>query len=273
MILHELTTEHRSKSDAFTLYAIGDLHVGAKHFDRRAFERAVQTIREDESALWVGMGDYAESIIPGDKRWDFSSIDTAFHSRLGDLPQACFEYIRDKFNPIKGRCIGLLTGNHEDTLRTRQSQDIHGALCLALGVKNLGYNAAIRWRFKRPSTSSTAVIVYATHSRIAARRDGGKLNRMQDQARFIGADLLLFGHGHSTVQGGSASLEFTRDGAFKMRQRVQQVAMCGTFRRTYDEDCLSDYGEQSGFEPTVLGMQKVVVKPWAPDPSDRVTVT
>lgn len=272
MILHELTTDHRSKSDEFVLYAIGDLHVGAKHFDRKAFERAIATIAADSSARWIGMGDYAEAIIPTDKRWDFSSVDPAFHSRLGDLPQACYEYVEKAFLPIKDRCIGLLTGNHDDKLRTSHSQDIHGALCLRLGVKNLGYNSAIRWRFRRPSSSSRAVIVYATHGRVAARRDGGKLNRMQDQARFIDADLLLFGHGHSTVNSGVPSLGFTRAGEFGWYERIQKVAMTGCFRRTYATGSI-DYGEQAGYEPTEIGMQKIVIRPWAERSGDRVAVT
>lgn len=271
MILHELTTDHRSKTDAFTLYAIGDLHVGAKHFDKKAFERAVDQIAADPSARWIGMGDYAECIVPTDKRFDFSSVAPEYHARMGDLPQACFEYVLERFKPIKGQCVGLLTGNHEDSLRTRQSHDVHGALCLHLGVKNLGYNSAIRWRFRRPNTSSKAVIIYATHGRVAARRDGGKLNRMQDQGRFIGADLLLFGHGHSTVQGSMASLEFTTAGEFKMRQRVQKVAMTGCFRRSYSEGSI-DYGEQAGYEPTVLGMKRIVIRPWADDPAELVEV-
>lgn len=274
MFLAEVVTDHPSRSDTFRLYVIGDVHVGAKACDRRAFEAAMRRIKDDKEARWIGLGDYAENIIPGDKRWDFASIDPAFHNRLGDLPQACFEYIRDQFEPVKGQCVGLLTGNHEETLRNRHSQDILGALCMVLGVKNLGYNAAIRWTFRRSQSGkkpAAVMILYATHSTIAARKDGSKLNRMADVARVIDADLVLYGHGHSNISNKQAYLGFTRSGEFRWQQRVQTIAMGGTFRRTFAADAF-DYSEKAHHDPVVIGCPTVVLKPWSEDPSERITV-
>lgn len=277
MFLSELVTDHPSRSDSFRLYVIGDVHVGAKACDRGAFEAAMRRIKNDPEARWIGLGDYAENIIPGDKRWDFASIDPAFHHRLGDLPQACFEYIRDQFEPVKGQCIGLLTGNHEETLRNRQSQDIQGALCLHLGVRNLGYNCAIRWTFRRAGKppkggGSQVLVIYATHSTIAARKDGSKLNRMADVGRAIDADLILYGHGHSNISNKQAFLGFTRSGEFRWQQRVQTIAMGGTFRRTFAADAY-DYSEKMHHDPVVIGCPTITVRPWAEDPAERIYVS
>src|SRR5205814_587939 len=121
----------------------------------------------------------------------------------------CFEDLRDLFDPIRSQCIGLLTGNHEETLRLRQSQDIHGALCLALRVPNLGYDALLRWTFRRglarkshkKGNGGTVMKILASHSTVASRTNGGKLNRMEQVSNlWEGVDLFLFGHGHSLTR-------------------------------------------------------------------------
>lgn len=271
-----MVTEHDSRSDEFRLYLVGDVHVGAKACDRAAFERWINRIKADPAAKFIGMGDYAECITPGDKRWDFASVDEAFHKRMGDLPQACFEYIRDVLEPIKHQGIGLLCGNHEETLRNRYSQDIHGALCMHLGLPNLGYNSAIRWTFRRKGKNVKApaavMILYVTHGTIASRKDGSKLNRMADVARVIDADLVLYGHGHSNISNKQAFLGFSRSGEFRWQQRVQTIAMGGTFRRTFAANAF-DYSEKAHYDPVVIGCPMLTLRPWAEDPAERVSVS
>lgn len=276
MFLSEVVTYHDSRSDEFALFPIGDIHIGARGVDTDALRDTIARVVKDDGARWIGMGDYAECINLSDKRFDVKSVHPKFLPRLDDLPNACFEELGELFGPIKDRCVGLLTGNHEETLRLRQSQDIHGALCLKLGAANLGYDSLIRWKFVRRGVTrksrpaSTVVKIFASHSTIASRRDGGKLNRMLDMSTVFDARLLLFGHGHSGLVGQRIMLGVPDSGALRLVERPQTVVMTGSYRKGYTEGTL-DYAEKAGYAPTPLGSPKITLRPWA-KPRDQVLV-
>lgn len=269
MVLHEWVTRHRSRSDSFVLYPIGDIHIGARACDLDSLRATVRDVEKDDSAVWIGMGDYAENINISDKRFDLKSVDPRFLSRLDDLPNACFEELLELFKPIAGKCIGLLTGNHEETLRLKYSHDVHGALCLRLGVKNLGYDSMIRLKFVREGKGnpSSVVTVFASHGTIAGRKDGAKMNRMGELAMNFDADLYLVGHGHSQIIGRSARLEVPESGELKLRERLRMACMTGTFRKSYERDT-RDYSEKAHHSPPVIGCPKIVIRPWA-EPRSR----
>lgn len=271
MILHELTTKQTSRSESVTLYPLGDIHLGAAACDLDSLRATIAEVRDDPEALWLGMGDYAEAIVLQDKRFDLKSVDPRFLPRLDDVANACFEELADLFAPVAKKCIGLLVGNHEETLRLKFSQDVHGALCLRLGLKNLGYDSLIRWKFVRPNGSSSTVRVFASHGTIAGRRDGTKVNRIEDLARNFDADLYLVGHGHSQIAHRSVQLQVPSDGTLKMQERLRLGCMTGTFRRSYQEGT-RDYSEKSHFAPPVIGCPRIRIRPWA-HPRQRFQVT
>lgn len=274
MILHEVVTTHDSRSDSFRLYPIGDIHLGAAACDVDSLRETLQLVRDDPSALWIGMGDYAECINLQDKRFDLKSVDPKYLPRLDDIANACFEDLADLFEPVKQKCLGLLVGNHEETLRTRHSQDVHGALCLRLGVKNLGYDALVRWTFRRavrgPKPPSSTLTIFASHGTIAGRRDGSKLNRIEDLHRNFDADVYLVGHGHSQLVGRSVQLSVPDSGHLKLKERLRLSLMTGTFRKSYEEGT-RDYSEKSHFAPPVIGCPVVTIQPWA-EPRSRLSV-
>lgn len=277
MFVHSIITEHGSRHDEFALVPIGDIHLGAKACDADALKATIQEVTCSSGTNWIGMGDYAECIAPGDKRFDLRTIEPRFLPKLDDLPNACFEELRGLFGPIKEKCLGLLVGNHEETLRLRQSQDVHGALCVALGAKNLGYDALIRWTFRRKGPtqrsrpSSVVLIIFASHSTIAGRRDGGKVNRMQDVSRNFDADLYLFGHGHAQIASRSVELSVPSSGSPKLKERLRLQCMTGTYRKTYELGTL-DYSEKGGYSPVPIGSPVIKITPWAP-PRQRMEVT
>lgn len=275
MILHEVIAEHSSRSDTFRLYPIGDIHLGAAACDVDALRSTVDHIAADPSARWIGMGDYAECINLQDKRFDLKSVDKKYLPRLDDIANACFEDLAEMFGPIREKCLGLLVGNHEETLRLKHSQDVHGALCLRLGLKNLGYDSLIRWTFRRKVSGSkcpsSQLTIFASHGTIAGRRDGSKLNRIEDLHRNFDADMYLVGHGHSQIVGRSVQLSVPDSGELKLKERLRLSMMTGTWRKNYQEGT-RDYGEKAHFSPPVIGCPIVTIRPWS-DPRNRLSVS
>lgn len=56
------------------LYPLGDIHAGSVQCAEDVIKRQVEVIKQDKTAWWIGMGDYADCILKGDKRWDSYGI-------------------------------------------------------------------------------------------------------------------------------------------------------------------------------------------------------
>lgn len=266
-----MVTDRGSKSDEFTLYPIGDIHLGAKACDVPALARTVERVRADRNARWIGMGDYAEHITISDKRFDLKTIDPRYLPELDDLPAACVRDLVGILSPIRDKCLGLVVGNHEESLRLRNSHNVHGALCVALGAANLGYDSIVRWTFKRSSHAAATIKILASHGTIAGRRNGGKVNRMEDVASNFDVDVALFGHGHSQLAAERIELSVPSSGRMRLQEKKKVFMMTGTYRRNHTEGTL-DYGEKAGFAPVPIGSPRIRIRPWATNPRDRFRV-
>ena len=60
-----------NRPDKFCFYPIGDCHLGLIHADEELLEEKVKEIASNPNALWLGMGDMADCIVPSDfARWE-----------------------------------------------------------------------------------------------------------------------------------------------------------------------------------------------------------
>jgi hypothetical protein len=271
-----VATEFTSRSDEFTLYPIGDIHLGAKACSVGELKRTIEEVRANPRARWIGMGDYAEHITMGDKRFDIRTIDESYLDKLDDLPGACVRDLAELFYPIREKCIGLLVGNHEEKLRLTQSNDVAGALCIALRTKNLGYDSIVRWTFRSKSRTgnrgfSTVIKILASHGTIASRKAGAKINRMDDIASNFNVDIALFGHGHSELSHTRIELDIPSNGEMDLIERKKLTVMTGCYRRNHTVGTL-DYGEKAGYAPTPIGSPRIRIRPGAEQPKDRFSM-
>jgi len=190
------------------------------------------------------------------------------------LPAACVRDLIEMFRPIREKCIGLLVGNHEESQRIKFSNDVHKAMCIGLGVKDLGYNSLIRWSFvekrpggevrkrpKYPSANAPVLKMLASHGTIASRKDGAKINRMADEAAQFDVDIALFGHGHSKLVAERVQLDIPSSGAIRLIERKKIVVMTGTYRRNHTIGT-RDYAEKAGYPPVPIGSPKVKINPF-----------
>ena len=108
---------YSSKSDTFHIIPIGDIHIGNVNSDKKALIKLVDWIKTCDKCLWLGMGDYIDIIPANDKRHNIYEADRVFkyNNRVYELydPQEQYRLVRDIFKPIKDKCLGILTGNHE----------------------------------------------------------------------------------------------------------------------------------------------------------------
>ena len=200
---------HRSRSDLFRLVFIADIHLGSRYCDERLLRATVQSIAEDEDALWLGLGDYCEWINRKDIRFQESEIADWLWG-IDDIAGEQRRRIIEILNPIANKCVGLVEGNHEADIRIHADRDVYRMLVESLmderqkaGIKAslaLGINGFVKLVFRRYKPSGVwdtwMCIVYATHGSVGGRRTGAKALRLEDLHRSHIADIIVMGHSH-----------------------------------------------------------------------------
>ena len=73
IIYHDI--EVTSRKTEFTIYPIGDIHLGANDVAETKLNKLALKIRRNKNALWIGGGDYCECIKPQElRRYDPESL-------------------------------------------------------------------------------------------------------------------------------------------------------------------------------------------------------
>lgn len=248
-----------SRPDKFNIYPLGDVHLGSVHSDEDAIERQVEKIKNEENAYWIGMGDYCDSITKNDKRFEMGGL--ASWVKANDIIESQRKRAVQLFTPIKSKCLGLLTGNHEESLHQANQDDITRHICDDLGVPYLGYSCFLVLKFTR-FRSVWQLIIHAWHGAGAAQTEGARLNRLMRLVNEIEADVYLMGHLHAMTQHTPDRLVF-RNG--KVKSEKLAATITGSWLRAYtqmsaDNEAIS-YAEKKGYKPSRIGCPVVHVEP------------
>lgn len=212
MKLVESTFEGESRSDAWSLYVIGDVHIGAANCAEDKLQRIVQVIKKNPRAYFIGGGDMCDAVILSDvKRFDPSilpnwllqgrSPDTV-RRNLSDILEAQKRRLFKFLDPIKDRCLGMLEGNHEFTIMKYHNRNFLAEMCTHFGVVNLTDCAFMRFRFKR-NTSRTGnnpvsiVRAFVCHGHGGGRTSGAEPNILYRLAADKECEIIMKGHSHS----------------------------------------------------------------------------
>ena len=190
----EVTKGYTKGNATWTIYPLGDTHLGTKHCTESDLQKTINEIRDDSNALWIGMGDYGEFITPRDPRWD-SQVISEWLADHDNVPTDQEKHICDLLEPIKDKCIGLLEGNHENVIRRILHVNVQRNICERLNLPNLGYSCWVKLRFARENSNEHHVYKCVfTHGEGWAVTPGAEMNRLQ---RFMNAfDARIYGMGH-----------------------------------------------------------------------------
>jgi hypothetical protein len=267
---HNLT-----RADEFRIYPISDTHIGAAACDEDKLKALVARIATDDRAYWLGGGDYCEFINRSDsKRFDPVSLAKWLTvADLADLARAQIEMFLSIIKPISSKCLCLVEGNHEESIRKHYERDIYSDI--VTGVKTtgafpadyqlaLGYSGYLNLDFFRDSGNHHAkrIIISLHHGYVGGRLAGAKALNMQRWLWTHHCDLALFGHSHNTeVQ--MESVEFV-DGGGNIRYQNRIGAFMGTFLKSGIND-VDTYSSRAGYAPTPVSHLEIILRPHASD--------
>jgi len=235
-------------NSSLILKPIGDIHLGASNCDYAYLVNLLKWVKKTKNCYVIGMGDYCDAIYGRDKRHDVEATDLRFNS-----PEKQANELYRLFKPIadENRLVGLLTGNHEDSVRKIAGIDITRVLCSRLGVPYLGMSAFVGLTFERngKKVRQDRVLVYAHHGYFGGRDKGSKISNLMKISRAYEADIYLVGHCHDLYS--SVEDKITSSNGKLTKHRVV-YGLTGSLLKTVTEGGRS-YGEDAGYYPMRTG--------------------
>ncbi len=240
----------RTRKTVIKLFCLGDIHAGTIHCVENKIKKKVQEIAETKNAYWVGMGDYAEFITPRDKRFDPAQKAIAEWVEQDNIAESQTKWIVDLFTPIKDKCWGLLYGNHEDSIRKFNHDNVQKNICERLGVSNLGFSCFLKLHTSRSGGHNLLYKLAFTHGASSAITEGAKLMALMRWMKANEADIYAYGHCHDYMPKSLSRLAVSEAG--KIKQKVSIGATTGSWFRTYTQGLIASYGEQKVYPPTEI---------------------
>lgn len=266
-----------SRSDTFTVIPIGDIHLGNAACDELRFKATIDRIAADPSCYWIGLGDYCDFVNLSDKRFDPASLASWLKvHHLGDVARAQKERFLELVQPIAGKCLALVEGNHEAAIRKRYERDIYREI--VLGIKEqaghpVGHHLAIGvcgWlllAFYRPDRDKgprRTMRFYLHHGFVGGKLAGAKALNMQRWLWTHNADCVIFGHSHNTGVQVEAVESCSTNGRVEYAQRI------GVYGGTYMRG--ARYAQEAGYFPLPLSGVEIRLRPGAVKIEDRLRV-
>jgi hypothetical protein len=254
LIVKDIVIPYRISSPDSKLFCIGDIHAGTIHCVEDAIKRKVEEVADTPNARWIGTGDYAEWITPKDKRFDPSLKSIADWVEPDNLGHSQTIWLTKLFEPIKKKCIGLLYGNHENSIRVYNHENVQQNLCDALEVDNLGYSCFIRFHFNRDNSNEKHMITGAfTHGSSGAITEGAKLMALMRWMKSMDADIYGYAHLHDYLEKSLSRITVVdKDDSSKIKSKVSYGVTTGSWFRTYTQGIMASYGEQKCYPPTEI---------------------
>ncbi len=158
MEVKDIVIPYKNANSTFKLYALGDIHAGTIHCVEDDVKRKVNEIAHSPNTFWIGMGDYCEWITPKDKRFDPNLNSIAEWVEPDNVAHCQTEWLKTLFTPIKKKCLGLIYGNHENSIRIYNHDNVIKNLCDNLEVDNLGLSCFLRLFFRRENSNECHLV-------------------------------------------------------------------------------------------------------------------
>lgn len=172
--------------DECRLYGMADLHVGSKEFDERGCRQAIAAIKQDPRARVIIPGDILDYVTP-------TSVQDVQEQTMTVDEQE--EFVIDLLEPVAGKILYLLSGNHEN--RTKEHNKAVKRIAKRLSVRYADDDVLFEVSCGRKANGKPAsYIIYATHGFGGGKTIGATANAVDALAHGRLADLYISAHNH-----------------------------------------------------------------------------
>lgn len=256
-----------TRSESVKISFVGDVHDGAEDCDTELFEASIDRIARQKNHYLFGMGDYGEYINFTDKRFDPRDYPNTAISELSNFANYQADRLVKKFSPVKSRILGMLRGNHDETVCTKYHYDVHAYLCRQLSSDgqsiglDLGYSAILRLKFIRAGAAVRTIKICAHHGHGGGRRPGAKINKVEDLVNsYPNCSIYAMGHCHDLFLRPYVAVDIAeRRDDFVEYPRM--MLMSGHYKKIVTA-ANSTWGEKKQFSPTARGCVTLEIFPF-----------
>jgi predicted phosphodiesterase len=216
------------------LYALGDVHKGAKMHDRDRWRQWLDYLAGEDDVSLLLNGDLLNAAIIGAKSDVYDETMT-----VGDAKRELVEEVRPLAE--QGKVDGANPGNHEDRITRAVGDCPIQDLCWLLDV---------------PYFEASALFVYTVGDvdyKVFVRHgtgNGQSLAGLEKGANVVDADLYITGHTHKVGVTANDIFVLTDDGS-RLERRHRYFTSSGSFL------ALERYAAQRGYSPTRLGAPRI----------------
>ena len=226
-------------AETIEIHPMADLHIGDLSCDYKLIMERIDYIEKTPNAYCILDGDLMDTAIA-------SSIGDTYAANIQPMEQLrrCVEI----FEPIKGKVLSVLPGNHENRVYKTDGLDITEIMCRQLGIEDR-YSPTTAMLFVRFGKGAyrhqhrpQLYTVYATHGSGGGRREGGKVNRLADLASIADADIYIHAHTHLPLAFKESFFRVNRSGSSV--ELVDKLFVNTSAALNY-----GGYGDKAGFKP------------------------
>lgn len=239
----------------YELYFLCDTHFPRGKYN--LFTRVIEEIAEKPYRKLIGLGDWVEGIIPGDKRYNPEEI-SFFIKKYGDdinMLDVQYEYVEEAFEPLvrHHQIIGLHNGNHELPIMKHDSMNLLRGMCKRLRTECYGSGAAIT-----SLRNHKGVINILSHHGVGGGVTPGYAYNQLDKHSNIFDDIDVIAEGHTHKLGINISEDRLKHNGKGLHHTPQYHLACGSFLGNYDFG-YSSYAELRMYKPLPLGYVKMTI--------------
>ena len=207
------------------------------------------------------MGDYMDAVLRTDlKRFSGNCTKEDLMDMLDSAINEQRDLVIRKFGRLSdaGRLLGMLEGNHEETIKKHHQFDVMKDITERLKVPNLGYSCFFRLALVKATKKGTTrnVLIYAHHGHGSSRRTGGSVNRFDDVVKNNEADIYLMGHDHK--KWGKREIRLYLNKANQLAYKPIILGRTGSFMKTAVSG-LTTYSEKANYPAVDLGVIKITI--------------
>lgn len=247
-----------STKEPVVLVPISDVHIGHVDHDKKLFRDTVKWIK-DHGAYTILLGDLIDGISQKDRRYENESIADEFKGHLDNLHYKQTEAFIKGIMPIKDRVLGVMSGNHEQTVKQQFGFDAISVIAQRLEKPILTDPGYLIIRFKNGGSTSIYTIFCSHGHFMGGRKRGAKVNNMEDKMGDFSFDAMLAGHTHDRWVSTRKQIVpiIGRNNNVVFEDKRKLFINTGSFMTTYTDSNVDTWASRKVFSPQIAGVVRM----------------
>lgn len=212
------------------LYPFVCWHLGAAQSDMKFIQQHLRRLKNDPNGFAVYMGDGGECVTRLSKGDVYKQLLS---------PQQQLELFVETVEPVRGKILFGIRGNHGNRVYKETGLSWDKALCTALGIPYLGVDTFCNLVVNRSSYD-----LYFHHGADSGTSLQSKVTRAEKFGQFINADAIFTAHSHACMELQPAAMLSIDNQAAKVRTKLRAQYVCGS---AYDSR--TGYATEKAYAP------------------------